>query len=157
MQMLHVLINWNQILVAFSSLYLNRHLVAHFLWTVLWEYLAVLLVTLFVIFSCPWHDVFIQAASLVLWLLQLTWRGWAGAFTKQTDRTFPHRSLSSSPEREEYWLSFLQVLLTTCVVPAQLNFTVVCGWWKHKVLPSWISWACLPVPALLLLEGTVFA
>lgn len=43
--------------------------------------------------------------------------------------------------------------MTTCVVPAQLNFTVVCGWWKHKVLFSWISWAFLPAPPLLVSRG----
>jgi len=51
---------------------------------VLWDNAAVLLESRFVIPPCPWHGVFSPAASLVQWLLQLTWRSRAAALKQQT-------------------------------------------------------------------------
>jgi len=51
---------------------------------VLWDNAAVLLESRFVIPPCPWRGVFSPAASLVQWLLQLTWRSRAAALKQQT-------------------------------------------------------------------------
>lgn len=142
MQILHVLISWIRMLGAFSSLCLNRHLVAHFLWRVLWDNATVFLESLFVTLPCPWRGVSLQAASLVLWLLQLTCRAEAAAFKKQTSKTLALISHFSSQEENQQLQHSAGFNNHLCVVQAQLNFTVFWECWKQN--PSLMDFLGLP-------------